>query len=82
MDMDSIPLDQLDVISAKHYGTNGYPHAEWKWLRENSPVHYVDQGVLNPFWAVTKYEHLVELSRQWPRVWEARMAREIKRIFG
>ncbi len=64
MDIDSTPLDQLDVISAKHYGTHGYPHAEWTRLRRESPVHFMRPEGYKPFWAVTKHADITEVSKQ------------------
>ena len=37
-------FDLLDVISAKTYGENGYPHAAWTRLRKESPVTRVRAG--------------------------------------
>jgi len=28
----------IDVITPEHYERGGYPHAEWRWLREHAPV--------------------------------------------
>ena len=36
MDVSTLPLDKLDVISAKTYGENGYPHEAWTRLRQRS----------------------------------------------
>ena len=60
----SEPLGQLDVISARHYGENGYPHEEWTRLRRESPVHYMEPEGYLPFWAVTKHADIVELGKQ------------------
>ncbi len=64
MDIDSIPLEKLDVISARHYGENGYPHAEWTRLRRESPVHFMKPDGYRPFWAVTKHADITEVSKQ------------------
>jgi len=64
MDIESIPLDQLDVISARHYGESGYPHAEWARLRRESPVHFMRPPGYQPFWAVTKHADITEVSKQ------------------
>ena len=49
-----VPLDELDVIGPDTYSANGYPHAAWKRLREESPVHWFDLEGGVGFWAVTR----------------------------
>jgi cytochrome P450 len=70
MDIDSLPLDQLDVISARGYGERGYPHAEWARLRRESPVHFMRPEGYDPFWAVTKHADITEVSKQ-PKVFQS-----------
>jgi cytochrome P450 len=70
MDIDSLPLDQLDVISARRYGEQGYPHAEWARLRRESPVHFMRPEGYDPFWAVTKHADITEVSKQ-PKVFRS-----------
>jgi cytochrome P450 len=64
MDVSSIPLDELDVISAKTYGEHGYPHEVWARLRRESPVHRFAPPGYEPFWAVTKHADVIEVSKQ------------------
>lgn len=64
MDLSRIPLDQLDVISARFYGEHGYPHEAWTRLRAESPVHFMRPEGYQPFWAVTKHADIVEVSKQ------------------
>jgi cytochrome P450 len=64
MDVSSIPLDELDVISAKSYGEHGYPHEAWARLRRESPVHRFAPPGYEPFWAVTKHADVIEVSKQ------------------
>lgn len=64
MDVSSLPLDQLDVISAPQYGTRGYPHEAWARLRRESPVHFMRPAGYRPFWAITKHADIVEVSKQ------------------
>ncbi len=47
-------LDTIDIISPDHYQKNGYPHAEWAYLRKHRPLFYVDRPRVDPFWAITK----------------------------
>jgi len=60
----SIPLPQLDVISAEFYGTKGYPHEAWARLRREQPVCFMEPEGYDPFWAVTKHADIVEVSKQ------------------
>lgn len=64
MDVASSPLDQLDVITAKHYGEQGYPHAEWTRLRREDPVHWTHPEGYKPFWSITKHADIIEISTQ------------------
>lgn len=63
-EIDDVPLDQLDVISAAQYGERGYPHAAWTRLRRESPVHFMRPPEYKPFWAVTKHADIIEVSTQ------------------
>ena len=57
-------LDSLDIISAAHYGANGYPHEEWARLRREAPVFRCRQEGFDPFWAITKHADLLWVSKQ------------------
>jgi cytochrome P450 len=54
---------KLDVIGPRHYETNGYPHAEWTWLRRNKPVAWTEYPNTDPFWAITKHADVVDISK-------------------
>jgi len=57
-------LDELDVIGPDTYARGGYPHAAWKRLREESPIHWFDVPGGVGFWAVTRRSDLVWISKQ------------------
>jgi cholest-4-en-3-one 26-monooxygenase len=57
-------LDSLDVIGPDTYAQNGYPHAAWKRLRRESPVHWFDVPGGVGFWAITKRSDIVWISKQ------------------
>lgn len=61
---DGLTLDTVDIISPEHYQRNGYPHAEWALLRREAPIYWYERTPGDPFWAVTKHEDIVALSRQ------------------
>jgi cholest-4-en-3-one 26-monooxygenase len=54
----------LDCISAPHYEQNGYPFAEWAWLRKHDPVAWIEHPDYDPFWAITRHADIIELSKQ------------------
>jgi cholest-4-en-3-one 26-monooxygenase len=67
--------DQLDVISPEKYEREGYPHAEWTWLRQHDPVHRFAPAGCEPFWAVTRHRDIVQIGKN-PADWiiEPRLA--------
>lgn len=64
MNIEELPLDQLDVITAREYGEHGYPHAAWTRLRRESPLQFFQPQGYRPFWAVTKHADITEVSTQ------------------
>jgi len=54
----------LDVIGPDTFAQNGYPHAAWKRLRREAPVHWFDLPGGVGFWAVTKRADIVWISKQ------------------
>jgi cholest-4-en-3-one 26-monooxygenase len=63
--MSSAPLPStLDVIGPDTFAQNGYPHAAWKRLRREAPVHWFDLPGGVGFWAVTKRDDIVWISKQ------------------
>ena len=57
-------LDSLDVIGPDTYAKDGYPHAAWRRLRKESPVHWFDVPGGVGFWAITRRADLVTISKQ------------------
>jgi cholest-4-en-3-one 26-monooxygenase len=57
-------LDPLDVIGPDTYLRHGYPHAAWKRLRRESPVHWFDLPGGVGFWAITRRADIVWISKQ------------------
>ena len=56
-------LDQVDLVSPELYGTRGYPWDEWALLRREAPVYWYDRPGVTPFWAITKYDDIQQISR-------------------
>jgi len=59
-----IPLDELDVLGPDTFAQSGYPHAAWKRLRRESPVHWFDLPGGVGYWAVTRRADIVSISKQ------------------
>ncbi|MCP5041894.1 MAG: cytochrome P450 [bacterium] len=57
-------VDPLLLVDSAAYASHGYPHEAWAKLRRESPVHHFSPQGWLPFWAITKHEHIVEVSKQ------------------
>jgi len=62
--MSGLSLDTIDIISNESYAEHGYPHAAWTLLRREAPVWWNTRHVVNPFWAVTRHQDILEISKQ------------------
>jgi cholest-4-en-3-one 26-monooxygenase len=62
--MGTLSLDTLDIVNPDLYVQRGYPHQEWTLLRREAPVFWYERPNVIPFWAVTKHEDIVTVSRQ------------------
>ena len=56
-------LEQIDLVSPERYATEGYPWDDWALLRREAPVYRCEQPGVAPFWAITKYDDIQEISR-------------------
>lgn len=61
--MPDLSLDSIDIISNDRYAAGGYPHEEWEFLRREAPVWWTDRNVTHPYWAITRHEDIVFLSK-------------------
>lgn len=53
-----------ELIDSEYYATHGPPHAIWTRLRAESPVHRCEPTGYEPFWAITKFDDITEISTQ------------------
>lgn len=60
----NLTLETIDIISDQTYADNGYPHEAWALLRRESPIHWYERPGLMPFWAVTRLDDVVRISKQ------------------
>jgi len=58
-----LTLDNLDIVSNETFARDGYPHEAWALLRREAPVFRYERNVKLPFWAITKHEDIVKISR-------------------
>ncbi len=63
MDSQALPTT-FEVIGPDTFQRDGYPHDAWKCLRERAPVHWFDLPGGVGFWAITKREDILTLSKQ------------------
>lgn len=56
--------DALDLLTPRRYGERGYPHEEWRALRESAPVCRIEHPSTEPYWAVTTQEWIRSVSTQ------------------
>jgi cholest-4-en-3-one 26-monooxygenase len=62
---ETLPTPKIDIIDPRVYEYGGIPHKQFKWLRDNDPVHWhpdPNEGVPG-FWAITRHEDVVYASR-------------------
>ncbi|MGR8918443.1 MAG: cytochrome P450 [Gammaproteobacteria bacterium] len=57
----SLDLNTLDIHRPSRYA-RGFPWQEWDLLREQAPVFWYERDDIEPFWAVTRYEDVMEVS--------------------
>ncbi len=60
----SRPEAPIEIIDPDYYQQNGYPHAYWAELRKNAPIAYCQHPKLVPFYAVTRYDDIVSISKK------------------
>jgi len=62
--MQTANLDTLDILNPDLYVQRGYPHEEWRQLRRDAPVVWYERPNVTPFWAITRHDDIVTVSRQ------------------
>ena len=56
-------LDSLDIHTKELYVSRGYPWREWDLLRREAPVFWYEREGMEPFWAVTRHEDILTISK-------------------
>ncbi|MDI5936646.1 MULTISPECIES: cytochrome P450 [unclassified Micromonospora] len=53
----------LDHLVDPAFHASGEPHAVWRWMRENAPVHWHPPSELPGFWSLTRYDDIRQVYR-------------------
>jgi cholest-4-en-3-one 26-monooxygenase len=61
--MPELSLDTIDIHSTDLYVTRGYPFEEWDLLRNEAPVFWYERDGIDPFYAVTRHEDVLTVSK-------------------
>ena len=57
------PEEDRNVLSPSYIGAHGVPHEIWEKLRREDPIHFVADWAGDPFWAVTRYDDIIEINK-------------------
>ena len=55
-------LEAIDIHRPQRYAQQGFPWAEWDQLRCDAPIFWYERDDIEPFWAVTRYSDVMEVS--------------------
>lgn len=58
----STPTAPIEIIDPDFYQQHGYPHEHWARLRNDKPIAYCEHPKLVPFYAVTRYSDVFDIS--------------------
>lgn len=53
-----------ELLDVHAYERSGHPHEAFTELRRHDPVHRCETDEFPPFWAITKHDHILEISTQ------------------
>ena len=63
-DPNTVPIEQIDV-SRPELMQNDTHWGYFERLRREDPVHYCEDSMFGPYWSLTKFEHIMEVERNW-----------------
>jgi cytochrome P450 len=61
--MDTRPVAPREIIDPSQYAGPGYPYEIWRRLRSEAPVAWCSVEGFPSFWAITRYDDIVRLSK-------------------
>lgn len=62
-------IAEADLLNPDLYAASGYPHELWARLRREDPVHFVERPGHESYWAITRHQDIVAISRR-PELFE------------
>ncbi|MEU0562526.1 cytochrome P450 [Dactylosporangium sp. NPDC006015] len=62
VDVSNLPVPRINLVDPGLY-CDGDPFVQWRWLRENDPVHLHEATDYPAFWALTKYDDVKAVFR-------------------
>ncbi|MCH2173785.1 cytochrome P450 [Myxococcota bacterium] len=62
--MSELSLDTIDIHTKELYVSRGYPWQEWDLLRSEAPVFWYEREGIEPFWAITRHEDMLTISKR------------------
>ncbi len=57
------PLADPACFDPDRFASHGYPHDVWTKMRAEQPVAWHDDGVREPFWAITRYAEITAIGK-------------------
>ncbi|SFS10599.1 cytochrome P450 [Sphingomonas jatrophae] len=61
--MASRPLADLACFDPDRFERHGYPHDVWTRMRAEQPIAWHDDGIREPFWAITRYDDIAAIGK-------------------
>ncbi|MEM7252188.1 MAG: cytochrome P450 [Pseudomonadota bacterium] len=55
-------LNDINIHTIDRYQREGYPWADWALMRREAPVYWYERDGIDPFWAVTRYADVRQVS--------------------
>lgn len=62
-------IDTSQILAPEFYAEHGYPYEIWAKIRQEDPVHRVDDADTPPYWALTRHEDIVAVSKN-PKIFK------------
>lgn len=61
--MSTRPLADPACFDPDEFAANGYPHHIWSQMREERPIAWHEDGLREPFWALTRYADIAAIGK-------------------
>ncbi len=57
------PLADPALFDPDRFASHGYPHDIWTKMRREQPIAWHDDGLRQPFWAITRYDDITAIGK-------------------